>query len=120
MATRRNFPKGYAPNLSNIFAFACMRRMRNFAGKTLSEPLFAPVSVKRSNLSEPLVAECNSTGCGCHEWPFNAHGVEWSPVMAITSGFFFNKIGSAASKSSMAFFFAAKLPSSPYLSVYLK
>ncbi|HSY43072.1 MAG TPA: hypothetical protein VK811_04125, partial [Candidatus Acidoferrum sp.] len=33
--------------------------------------------------------------------------------------FFFNKIGRAASKSSIAFFLAAKLPSSPALSVYL-
>ena len=40
-------------------------------------------------------------------------------MMASTSGRFFSRIGSAASKSSIAFFFAAKLPSSPALSVYL-
>src|ERR1019366_9416301 len=57
----------YAPNLSNIFALSCMRRIMNFAGNTRSEPLFAPVSVKRSSLSEPLVAEWIITGCGCHE-----------------------------------------------------
>src|SRR5260370_21679923 len=68
---------GHAPNLSNIFAFACMRRMRYFASKTLSDPIFAPVSVNRSNLSEPESAECRSTGCGCPEWPFTAHAVEW-------------------------------------------
>lgn len=57
----------YAPNLSNIFALACISRMRNFAGNTLSEPEFAPVSVKRSSLSEPLVAEFSNSGCGCQE-----------------------------------------------------
>src|ERR1019366_1510768 len=109
----------YAPNLSNIFALACMRRIKYFASNTPSEPLFAPVSVKRSSLSEPLTAECSSTGCACHEWPLAAHGVEWSPVMASTSGFSLSKIGRAASKSSIAFIFAMKLPSSPALSVYL-
>ena len=83
--------------------------MRYFASNTPSEPRFAPVSVKRSSLSEPLNAECSSTGCGCQEWPLSAHGVEWSPVMASTSGFFRSKIGSAASKSSIAFFFAAEI-----------
>ena len=112
-------PWSYAPNLSNIFAFACMSRIRYFASKMPSEPEFAPVSVKRSSLSEPLHALCSSTGCGCQEWPFIAQGVEWSPVMTSTSGFFASRIGSAASKSSMACFFASKLPSSPYLSVYL-
>src|SRR5579862_2492679 len=68
--------KAYAPNLSNAFAFACIRRMRYFASKTPSDPLFAPVSVKRSSLSVPLNFECNSTGCGCHEWPWTAQGVE--------------------------------------------
>lgn len=43
----------HAPNLSNIFPFACIRRMRYFASNTPSEPMFAPVSVKRSSLSEP-------------------------------------------------------------------
>ena len=94
--------------------------MRYFASNTPSEPEFAPVSVNRSSLSEPEQAECSSTGCGCHEWPFMAQGVEWSPVMASTSGFLRSRIGSAASNSSIAFFFAAKLPSSPYMSVYLK
>src|ERR1700722_14442918 len=109
----------YAPNLSNIFAFACIWRIRNLESNTPSEPLFAPVSVKRSSLSEPLTAECSNTGCGCQEWPFIKQGVEWSPVTTSTSGFFFNRIGSAASKSSIAFFLAAKFPSSPALSVYL-
>ena len=61
------FRQTHAPNLSNIFAFACIKRMRNFAGKIPSEPLFAPVSVKRSSLSEPLTEEFSNTGCGCHE-----------------------------------------------------
>src|SRR5206468_11605178 len=65
-----------APNLSNIRALACMRRIKYFASNTPSEPMFAPVSVKRSSLSDPLNAECSSTGCGCHEWPRTAHGVE--------------------------------------------
>lgn len=64
---KKSTEKNYAPNLSNIFAFACMSRKRNFASNTPSEPMFAPVSVKRSNLSEPENAECSITGCGCHE-----------------------------------------------------
>src|SRR5690606_30501426 len=44
----------HAPNLSNINAFACMWRIKNFASNTPSEPRLAPVSVKRSNLSLPL------------------------------------------------------------------
>ncbi|MEN9574083.1 MAG: hypothetical protein RL514_1938, partial [Verrucomicrobiota bacterium] len=52
----------YAPNLSNIFAFACMRRMRYFASKMPREPELAPVSVKRSSLSEPLHALWSNTG----------------------------------------------------------
>ena len=32
----------YAPNLSNILAFACIRRMRYFASKTPSEPSWRP------------------------------------------------------------------------------
>ena len=43
-------------------AFACMRRIRNFASKIPSDPRFAPVSVNRSSLSEPEHAECSSTG----------------------------------------------------------
>ena len=54
--------KFHAPNLSNIFAFACINRIKNFASKTPSDPEFAPVSVKRSNLSEPEFAEVSSTG----------------------------------------------------------
>src|ERR1035437_1824024 len=110
----------YAPNLSNILALACIRRMRYFASKTPSEPELAPVSVNRASLSEPEQADCSITGSGCHECPFMAQGVEWSPVMASTSGFLRSRMGSAASNSSIAFFFAAKLPSSPYMSVYLK
>src|SRR5439155_23316433 len=109
----------YAPNLSNMRALACMRRMRNLASNTPSEPRFAPVSVKRSSLSVPEYADASKTGCGCQEWALSAHGVEWSPVMASTSGFFCKRIGKAASNSSMACFFASKLPSSPYISVYL-
>src|SRR5215469_10315789 len=109
----------YAPNLSNIFALACIRRIKYFDSKIPREPRLAPVSVKRSSLSHPLSAECKRTGCGCQECPLSATGVEWSPVTTRTSGFFFIKIGRAASKSSMAFFLALKLPSSPDLSVYL-
>src|SRR5688572_7706896 len=43
----------HAPNLSNMRALACINRIKNFASNTPSEPRFAPVSVKRSNLSEP-------------------------------------------------------------------
>src|SRR5882672_3083095 len=68
--------KNQAPNLSNILAFACIKRIKNFASKIPSEPRFAPVSVKRSSLSDPEHAECSNTGCGCHECPFIAHGVE--------------------------------------------
>src|SRR3974390_299380 len=110
----------YAPNLSNILALACIRRMRYFAWKMPSEPELAPVSVNRSSLSEPEQEETSITGSGCQEWPFIAQGVEWSPVMASTSGRLRSRIGSAASNSSIAFFLAAKLPSSPYMSVYLK
>src|ERR1017187_7434695 len=110
----------YAPNLSNILALACIRRMRYRSEEHTSEPEFAPVSVNRASLSEPEHADCNITGSGCHECPFMAQGVEWSPVMASTSGFLRSRMGSAASNSSIAFFFAAKLPSSPYMSVYLK
>ena len=66
----------YAPNLSNIFALACMSRIKNFASNTPSEPVLAPVSVNRSSLSEPEYAERSNTGCGCHEWPLMTHGVE--------------------------------------------
>src|ERR1035441_5139634 len=55
----------YAPNLSNILALACIRRMRYFASKTPSEPEFAPVSVNRASLSEPEQADCSITGSGC-------------------------------------------------------
>ena len=44
----------HAPNLSNIFALACISRRRYFASKIPSEPELAPVSVNRSSLSEPL------------------------------------------------------------------
>jgi two-component system sensor histidine kinase/response regulator len=47
----------HAPNLSNIFALACMRRIRYFASNTPSDPVLAPVSVNRSSLSEPQQAE---------------------------------------------------------------
>gem|GEM_PF-2464149 len=47
----------YAPNLSSILALACMYRMRYLASNKPSEPRFAPVSVKRSSLSEPLYGE---------------------------------------------------------------
>ena len=83
--------------------------MRYLDSKTPSEPELAPVSVNRSSLSEPLKAECRRTGCGCQEWPLMAQGVEWSPVMARTSGFLRSRIGSAASNSSMAFFFAGEI-----------
>ena len=43
----------HAPNLSNIFALACISRIRYLASNTPSEPLLAPVSVNRSSLSEP-------------------------------------------------------------------
>src|SRR5207237_140426 len=109
----------HAPNLSNIFALACIKRIKYFASNTPSEPELAPVSVKRSNLSEPEQEECNRTGCGCQEWPLRMQGVEWSPVMASTSGFRRSKIGRAASNSSMALRLAEKFPSSPYMSVYL-
>ena len=66
----------YAPNLSNIFALACMSRIKYFASNTPSEPVLAPVSVNRSSLSEPEYAERSSTGCGCHEWPLMTQGVE--------------------------------------------
>ena len=112
-------PAGQAPNLSNILALACIKRMRNLDSITPRDPELAPVSVKRSNLSDPLTYECSKTGWGCHECPLSDTGVEWSPVMAMTSGVFCNRIGSAASKSSMAFFLAVKSPSSPALSVYL-
>ena len=61
------FPGGeddslHAPNLSNINALACMRRMRCLASMMPSEPRLACVSVKRSSLSEPLAAECSNTG----------------------------------------------------------
>src|SRR5471030_3117296 len=73
--------RNHAPNLSNIFALACIRRIKNFDSKIPSEPMFAPVSVKRSNLSEPENCEFKRTGCGCHEWPLRDTGVEWSPVI---------------------------------------
>src|SRR4029434_5829087 len=66
----------HAPNLSNARAFACINRIKNFASNTPSEPRIAPVSVKRSNLSDPEYAEFSNTDCGCHECAFNAHGVE--------------------------------------------
>src|SRR5205809_373049 len=47
----------HAPNLSNIFAFACISRIKYFASKTPSEPRLAPVTVKRSSLSEPQSEE---------------------------------------------------------------
>jgi len=59
--------KFYAPNLSNTRALACISRIKYFASNTPSEPEFAPVSVKRSSLSEPLNAKCNSTNYGCHK-----------------------------------------------------
>gem|GEM_PF-4613709 len=65
IVVKRSFD--YAPNLSNIRALACMRRIKYFAGKIPSEPEFAPVSVKRSSLSQPLTGECRSSGCGCQE-----------------------------------------------------
>jgi hypothetical protein len=43
----------HAPNLSNMRAFACIKRIKYFASNTPSDPMFAPVSVKRSSLSEP-------------------------------------------------------------------
>ena len=51
----KNPPGGqtHAPNLSNISALACIRRIRYLASNTPSEPWLAPVSVKRSSLSEP-------------------------------------------------------------------
>src|SRR5437763_15162573 len=73
----RATPKSFhAPNLSNMRALACMRRIKNFDSKTPSDPMFAPVSVKRSSLSEPEKAEASNTGTGCQECPFIAHGVE--------------------------------------------
>ena len=47
-------------------------------------------------------------------------GVLWSPVTMSTSGLSAVIRGTAASNSSMRFTLAAKLPSSPVLSVYLK
>src|SRR5208282_5961860 len=66
----------YAPNLSNIRALACIRRIKYFDSNTPSEPRFAPVSVNRSSLSHPLNADTSNTGCGCHECPLTGHGVE--------------------------------------------
>src|SRR6266404_5154625 len=108
-----------APNLSNILAFACIKRMRYLASNNPNDPQLAPVSVNRSSLSEPQQAEFSKTGCGCHECPFIRQGVEWSPVIARTSGLLRSKIGKAASSSSIAFRLAVKLPSSPCMSVYL-
>ena len=47
-------------------------------------------------------------------------GVLWSPVTISTSGLSAVIRGTAASNSSVRFTLAAKLPSSPVLSVYLK
>ena len=84
-----------------------------------SEPLFAPVSVKRSSLSEPVSGRVQQHRLRMPRMALHRARRRVVAGDDSTSGFFFSKIGSAASKSSIAFFFAAKLPSSPYLSVYL-
>ena len=37
----------HAPNLSNILAFACIRRIKYFASKSPNEPRFAPLGEPR-------------------------------------------------------------------------
>ena len=68
----------------------------------------------RQNLAE------RSVGTGCQLWLASMLGVLWSPVTISTSGLSAVMRGTAASNSSVRFTFAAKLPSSPVLSVYLK
>jgi len=114
-----SFKKISGADLSNIIAFACIRRMREFGFQHAKEPELAPVSVKRCSLSDPEHCECSSTRLRMPRMPLSTHGVEWSPVIRQHIGRFRRSIGKAASKSSMAFFFAAKFPSSPYMSVYL-
>ena len=76
-------------------------------------PNFSQPSV-RQNLAE------SSVGTGCQLWLASMLGVLWSPVTISTSGLSAVIRGTAASNSSMRFTLAAKLPSSPVLSVYLK
>ena len=64
--------------------------------------------------------DTSSVGTGCQLWLFRYAGVLWSPVTISTSGLSAVTRGITASNSSVRFTLAAKLPSSPVLSVYLK
>src|SRR5262245_60727915 len=110
----------YAPYLPILPALARARGIRYFASKWPRPPRIAvrsPNSVFPSKRQQSLTS---SVGTGCQLWLLRKLGVLWSPVTISTVGFRAVIRGTAASSSSVFFTFAAKLPSSPVLSVYLK
>ena len=94
--------------------------MRCLASNWPRPPRRHSLSPNDSHLSVRQFFAHSSVGTGCQLWLFSMLGVLWSPVAMKTSGFSFMMCGTAASYSSVRFTFAAKSPSSPVLSVYLK
>src|SRR4029079_4458953 len=110
----------YAPYLLSRRALARASVIRYLASNWPRPPRRHSLS---PNFSQPSVRQNlaeRSVGTGCQLWLASMLGVLWSPVTISTSGLSALMRGTAASNSSMRFTFAAKLPSSPVLSVYLK
>src|SRR5262249_44558067 len=110
---------GHAPYLPSRPAWASASGSRYIAGNCPSPPRRQYDSPNSVTGSVRHVFAHNNVGTGCQLWRRSLLGVLWSPVTISTSGFSARTFGSSASTCSIISTLAAKLPSSPVLSVYL-
>jgi len=94
-----------------------MRRDIRYWAENLPRAPFAHSnSVNLSTPSTRTVFALITTGTACQECDFKREGVEWSAVIARTSGLRERISGIKESTSSITFTFRSKSPSSPELS----
>src|SRR5207249_11247451 len=109
----------YAPNLPSRPACAIANDIRYLASNCPNPPRRQYVSPNSTTPSGRQVLDHSSTGTGCQLCERSLLGVEWSPVTISTSGSSARTLGNSPSSFSIISTLAAKLPSSPVLSVYL-